>query len=642
MELTGYYLIIFLILFPLLMSGLFLALPNTRLRDMAVTIVSAIIIAATIVVTVISVGSGAVLHNMDIGVVNQIMLVAEILMTIGLLYLTIRYRKVLATAFLLAQAVIIIYAESLIMSVHPSGADLFLDEFSLIMALIIGIIGSLICIYSVGYMRDYHTHHPEIKDRRKGFFCLLFLFLSAMFGIVFSNNLLWLFFFWEITTLCSFLLIGYAWDEQARNNAFWALTLNVLGGMAFALAFVVIMITTPDGSMLFLDQLLTTAPLLAMMPVALIGFSGLTKAAQMPFSSWLIGAMIAPTPVSALLHSSTMVKAGVYVFVRFAPILEGSIVGIMFALIGAITFLGGSAIAVSQSNAKKVLAYSTIANLGLVVACASVGLPEAVLAAVMLIIFHAVAKSLLFLSVGTVEHKVHSRDIEDMDGLISSMPRMSALMLVGIAGMFLAPFGMLISKWAAIEAFAQTDMGVVLVSIIAFGSAVTIFFWTKWMGKLIAVTGVNRKNLEKKVSRMEWTALYVLAALTVICCFILPFISSTFIGPFLQFTLGETVMMGQENAVIMILMLVLILLMPLSVLHFKKSSKPIPRYMGGRPVPNTVSFMGSMGMVKDVELSNYYIVNWFGENRISVYGVLLCSLLIIAIFAYMAIGGVVI
>lgn len=641
MELTGYYLILFLILFPLLMSGVFLVFPNNRLRDMAVTIVSAIIIVATILVTVISIGSGAVLHYMDVGIVNLIMLGSEILMTIGLLYLTIKYRKVLATIFLIAQAVIIIYAESLIIGAHPGGADLFLDEFSLIMALIIGIIGSLICVYSVGYMRDYHEHHTEIKDRRQGFFCLLFLFLSAMFGIVFSNNLLWLFFFWEITTLCSFLLIGYAWDEEARNNAFWALTLNVLGGVAFSLAFVVIMITSPDGNMLFLNELISSAPLLAMMPVALIGFSGLTKAAQMPFSSWLIGAMIAPTPVSALLHSSTMVKAGVYVFVRFAPVLEGSVVGIMFSLVGAITFLAGSAIAVSQSNAKKVLAYSTIANLGLVIACASVGLPEAVLAAVLLIVFHAVAKSLLFLSVGAVEHKVHSRDIEDMDGLISSMPRMSALMLVGIAGMFLAPFGMLISKWAAIEAFAQTDMGVVLVSIIAFGSAVTIFFWTKWMGKLIAVSGEIKENLEKKVSRTEWTALYILAALVVICCFILPFISSTFIGPFLEFSLGKTVMMGQENIVIMILLLVLILIMPLSVLQFKKSFHQIPRYMGGRPVPDTVSFMGSMGLVRDVELSNYYVENWFGENRLSIYGVFLCSLLIIAIFTYMVIGGII-
>ena len=132
-------------------------------------------------------------------------------------------------------------------------------------------------------------------------------------------------------------------------------------------------------------------------PLALIAVAGLTKAAQMPFSTWLTGAMVAPTPVSALLHSSTMVKAGVYLLVLFAPLFSQTWVGVFLALIGAFTFVVTSALAISQSNAKKVLAYSTIANLGLITACAGIGTPEAIMAAILLIIFHAVSKALLFL-----------------------------------------------------------------------------------------------------------------------------------------------------------------------------------------------------------------------------------------------------
>ena len=196
--------------------------------------------------------------------------------------------------------------------------------------------------------------------------------------------------------------------------------MNLLGGLAFAGA--LIWLASTGGGM-ELDKLIATGGIIALVPAVLISFAGITKSAQFPFSSWLVGAMIAPTPVSALLHSSTMVKAGVYVMVRFAPVLQGTTPGYMIALVGGFTFLLASAIAISQSNAKKVLAYSTIANLGLIVACAGIGTYEAIWAAILLIIFHAVSKSLLFLCVGTVEHQIGSRDIEDMNGLITRMPK---------------------------------------------------------------------------------------------------------------------------------------------------------------------------------------------------------------------------
>lgn len=631
-------LLVFLILFPALAALLFCILPNSRLRDTIVILVSAVIIAATLYLFVLFAGAGTIYFDIDGGMISQIMTGLEVVISAGLLYLAAKYRQYIIAGLVVVQLGVVLYAESLM---HGTAAlnNLFIDPFSVIMAMIIGIIGSLICIYSVGYMRDYHDHHGDMPDKRRWFFALLFVFLAAMFGVVFSNNLFWLFFFWEVTTLCSFLLIGYSWDEQARKNAFWALLLNLVGGLGFAVTFVWAGMTDPSGGLIMMDTLLAAGPAVAMIPAALIGFAGLTKAAQMPFSSWLVGAMIAPTPVSALLHSSTMVKAGVYVIVRFAPIYDASMVGYIISLVGGVTFLLASGIAISQSNAKKVLAYSTIANLGLVVACAGIGTYAAVWAAILLIIFHAIAKSLLFLSVGTVEHKIGSRDIEDMTGLLGRLPKIAVMMMIGIAGMFLAPFGMLISKWAALLAFLDAQYGFVLVLLLAFGSAVTVFFWTKWLGKLVEVAW-KPEPLEVKISTQEYTALVPLTVLMVAVCIGFPLLSTYLVVPYVFDIYGMAATLGQANTIIMVMMVFMVLVMPLSLLYFRKDRKILPHYVGGRPATADMHFKGSIGVQRPVALGNYYLTNYFGEKRLSNIGNGLC-IAFIAMIAVALLMGVI-
>ena len=243
-----------------------------------------------------------------------------------------------------------------------------------------------------------------------------------------------------------------------------------------------------------------------------LAFAGITKAAQMPFQTWLLGAMVAPTPTSALLHSSTMVKAGVFLLVKCAPLYAVCPApSVMVMLVGGITFALCSFMAISQSNAKRVLAYSTIANLGLITMCAGVGTPEAVWAAIFLIIFHAIAKSLLFLCVGTAEHHIGSRDIEDMDLLFERMPRLARFMMLGIMCMFIAPFGMLVAKWATLVSFVDMDQ-VALILILAFGSAATFMFWAKWLGKLAGIAG-QPENVELTVHKSEWASLLLMVVL---------------------------------------------------------------------------------------------------------------------------------
>ncbi|OQC72090.1 MAG: F(420)H(2) dehydrogenase subunit L [Euryarchaeota archaeon ADurb.Bin009] len=572
---------------------------------------------------------GAVYFAASSEATDIVMVAIEMALALFIIAMGVKFRNYLAIALAVVQAALVVYLETTFAGSLHAANNLFVDQFSIIMALIIGIIGSLIAVYGVRYMETYHHHHPEVRDRQRMFFFVIFAFLAAMFGLVFSNNLMWVFFFWEVTTIASFVLIGYSETEEATTNAFRALVMNLLGGVAFVAALIFLAATGPTSGGVDLALVLASGDAaVILVPAVLIGFAGITKAALMPFSSWLLGAMVAPTPVSALLHSSTMVKAGVYILVRFAPVFAGTFAGLSVGLVGAVTFVVASAIAISRSDAKSVLAYSTIANLGLIAACAGVGTYMLVWAAILLIIFHAVAKSLLFLGTGAIEHRIGSRNIEDMEGLIVRMPKMAVMMFIGIAGMFLAPFGMLVSKWAAIEAFVQAPFGLVFIAILAYGSAVTVFFWAKWMGKLVAVTR-GTERIEKGFLEEPWVPLYITTAIVILVVFLFPVISTALIEPYVFVIYGMTAHLAQANVAIMLLMISLLLILPISFSLFRKSAKRLPVYMGGRPATPELQFAGSLGMTREAQTQNYYLTGYFGEARLFLPGAVVCTVLIL-------------
>jgi ech hydrogenase subunit A len=566
---------------------------------------------------------------------SLLMLLIEAGMGAYIVYVGIRARHALIVALMLAQAGLMFWFECTYGSRLEAAHNLFLDKFSVIMSLINGVVGGGICLYALGYMREYHeVAHRDVADRRPLFFSLLFVFMGAMFGIIFANNLLWLFLFWEITTLCSFLLISYTQTEEAKLNALRALVMNLAGGLAFAIA--VVWFYRQTGS-IELQTMVASKKGLVLLPAALLCLAGITKSAQLPFSSWLLGAMVAPTPVSALLHSSTMVKAGVYLVLRVAPVVTGTTVGLMVALVGAVTFLVGSLAAITTNDAKKVLAWSTVANLGLIVLCGGIGTAAAVWAGLLLIIFHAVAKGLLFLCVGIVEHKLHSRDIESMSGLLVNMPRVGVMMLIGMAGMFLAPFGMLISKWAVLK--AVVDAFPALSVFIVFGSAATLFFWVKWMGKLLEVVR-PRQNVEGHLGLGEAVALYGLSAATFLACLFFPLISSVLIEPYVDHVFGQSVTMSQGNIIIMTIMMVMITLFPLSFINYGRGVKVMDAYLGGANVQSSVRFLGSGAQVQDVTMNNYYLRNFFSEAWLRRWGVgsataLVAAMLLVAAGPYL-------
>ncbi len=635
--------IAFLIIFPLVAAAALALVRAESARRIIVLGAGAIIGIASIAFIVTALpayGGKIVLIAFDSEIIDHIGTGITILIAVVVLYFAWRYKNFWAGIIATIQVVLALVVETLFAHQLDVPYGLYFDGLSLLMTFIIGVIGSAICIYALGYMEDFQKHEPEgARDRRPFFFALMFVFLSAMYVIVFSNNLIWLFTGWEVTTVCSFLLIGYTRTEEAIRNAFRQIIMNMAGGIGFAIAIYCCTAWLHTVSLYeFIAYGSMAAPGAALVAVFL-GFAGITKAAQMPFQTWLLGAMVAPTPTSALLHSSTMVKAGVFLLVKLAPVFAVcEVPSIMVMLVGGITFMMCSFLAISQSNGKRVLAYSTIANLGLITACAGVGTPEAVWAACFLILFHALAKSLLFMCVGTAEHHIGSRDIEDMDLLFDRMPRLARFMMLGIMGMFIAPFGMLIAKWATLVSFVDTGE-VALIIILAFGSAATFMFWAKWLGKLAGIAG-SPENVELDVHKTEWGALLLTAVLTVAACVLLPLLSYVIVEPYVVSVYG---VLGQDiasdNLWIASICVIFVVVVLFGGIGSKKTRRVSVYLAGVGDNHDERTFRNSLSGITTATARNWYMEDFFGEARVAPIGVW-ASVLVMVVAVILAFVGV--
>ena len=620
----------FLILFPLLVAGVLLLVNNETARRVIVCSSAVIIGFGSVWLVLANLGTPWVGIEFSSGAIDIACTLIGLVIAAVILCFGVKYKNVLACVLAVVQVVGSVVFDVFVAHGIEVQYGLYLDSLTLVTTFIIGVVGSGICIYALGYMEDFQAHEPaDAKDRRPRFFALMFLFLSAMYVIVFSNNLLWMFTGWEVSTVCSFLLIGYTKTPEAINNAFRQIIMNLAGGIGFLVALFAIALTMDTLSLVEFIAAGVMAPALAALPAVALAFAGMTKAAQMPFHTWLLGAMVAPTPTSALLHSSTMVKAGVFLLIKLSPIfLVCPVASVMTILVGGITFLLCSFMAISQTNAKRVLAYSTIANLGLIVACAGVGTPEAVWAATFLVLFHAVAKSLLFLCVGTAEHHIGSRDIEDMDLMFERMPRLARFMMAGIMIMFVAPFGMLIAKWGTLVSFADTG-NVALILILGFGSAATFLFWAKWLGKLSGIAA-HPLNVETTVHRSEWIALMVMAVLSMLCCVGLPVLSTFLVEPYIFDVFGVCSQgVSQANLWVAALLSAVVFIVLFGGLG-SQQVKQVPVYLAGVSVNNANrTFHNSLSGETMATSRNWYMEGIFGEPKVAPVGVWATSIIIV-------------
>ena len=623
----------FLIVFPLVVAAVLLFVKQDKARNVVVCVSGTVIGIASIVMVVTNLGASCTLFEFSSEVLDFVCTGISVLIAAVIIAFAVRYKNVWAAVLAVVQVVGTLVLEFAFAHEIEVPYGLYFDSLSLLMTFIIGVVGSGICIYALGYMEDFQAHEPaDAPDRRPLFFALMFVFLSAMFVIVFANNMEWMFTGWEVTTLCSFLLIGYTRTEEAIRNSFRQIIMNLAGGLGFLVALYCCALSI--GTFSFQEFLVIGMmnPAVVTLAVTALAFAGITKAAQMPFQTWLLGAMVAPTPTSALLHSSTMVKAGVFMLVKLAPVMQFCPTpSLMVMLVGGITFVLCSFMAISQSNAKRVLAYSTIANLGLITACAGVGTAEAVWAACFLILFHAIAKSLLFLCVGTAEHHIGSRDIEDMDLLFDRMPRLARFMMLGIMCMFIAPFGMLMAKWATLVSFVDARQ-VALIIILAFGSAATFMFWAKWLGKLAGIAG-SPQNVETTVRPTEWVSLLLMAVLLVLACVFLPFISAFCVEPYVfsvYSSLGQDI--SADNLWLASICTAVVVIVLFSGLGGKQKGRRVGVYLAGvSRDDDTRAFQNSLSGTTEAS-RNWYMDAVFGEKRIAPIGVVFNALIMVVSF----------
>lgn len=306
-----------------------------------------------------------------------------------------------------------------------------MDGFAWMFSMLITVVGLLVVVYARYYMSP--------QDPVPRFFSFLLSFMGAMLGVVLSGNLIQLILFWELTSLTSFLLIGYWYqNSDARRGARMSLLVTGTGGMALLAGMLLIghIVGSYD-----LDAVLSSGNVIREHPwyvptLVLILLGAFTKSAQFPFHFWLPRAMAAPTPVSAYLHSATMVKAGVFLLTRFWPVMAGTehwfwIVG----TVGLVTLLFGGYAALFQQDLKGLLAYSTISHLGLITLLLGMNSPLATVAAIFHIMNHATFKASLFMGAGVIDHETGTRDIRRLSGLYKAMPITATLAMVAAASM---------------------------------------------------------------------------------------------------------------------------------------------------------------------------------------------------------------
>ncbi|BDA85991.1 Na(+)/H(+) antiporter subunit A [Aureimonas sp. SA4125] len=335
-----------------------------------------------------------------------------------------------------------------------------LDGLSLVFGLLITGIGTLIVLYSGGYLAGH-------RDLGR-FFTFILMFMAAMLGLVLADDLMTLIVYWELTSITSFLLIGFDHErERARRGAIQALVITGGGGLALMAGLVLIRevlgLTSMTEVLAAGDALRDSAWYL---PILLLVLGGaFTKSAQMPFHVWLPNAMEAPTPVSAYLHSATMVKAGVYLLMRLNPALGETLLWeTILPLFGGVTLVGGALLALRQTDMKLILAYTTVASLGLLVMLIGVGSEAAMEAAVLYLVAHALFKGALFMVAGSVDHGAGSRDLLRLGGLRRAMPiTFVAALLAALSMGGVLPFFGFLAKEVIYEATAApTPRGIAL------------------------------------------------------------------------------------------------------------------------------------------------------------------------------------
>ena len=437
--------------------------------------------------------------------------------------------------------------------------DVYVDGLGLLFAILISGIGALVVLYSIGYL----SHREDLTS----FYIYLLIFMTAMLGVVLNDNVLGLYLFWELTSISSFLLIAFWYNrERSLYGATKSMLITMGGGFLMLGGFLSLYLITGSFSIreMIAQVDLIQASELAPIAIVLILLGAFTKSAQFPFYIWLPDAMEAPTPVSAYLHSATMVKAGLYLVARFTPIFAFSELWVWLILLtGLITLAWASFNAVKQDDLKAMLAFSTVSQLGMIMSLLGLGalgvhtgaaeglFTVAIVAAVFHLINHATFKGALFMLVGIIDHESGTRSLKRLGGLMTIMPitgTMTAITAASMAG--LPPFNGFLSKEMFLEVMVNirhadfsflSDVSILFPILAVFGSIFTfiysiMLFKEVFLGKETEVT----PKTPHEASWLMLTSPMILSLLVIVFGLFPNILSQTIIDPAAMGILGTT------------------------------------------------------------------------------------------------------
>ena len=505
-----------LFIIPVIAGSLIMFLPWKKTKSIVIT--TALLLSAISVYLFINFGQPYYFSVPQY--LNKVVAGIDILLLVYFGWVAIRLKNWKVGLLSMIQLALLFYLLKVIPSSHVM--QFMVDKLGVFMFLLINIISGIIAVYSTRYIDEEDCS----TFRKKYFLTIMFFFIAVMNMVVSADDLEYFYLFFELTTLASFLFIGFRKDPESVRNAITALWMNQVGGLVILVA-ILIMAYNGYGAATFSNLLANGKSAGILIPLALLSMAALVKGAQMPFNKWLLGAMVAPTPVSALLHSSTMVKIAPFMILRLSPALKDTPVAMVLIALTAFVFVASSIGALSQDNFKKILAHSTIALLALMIMMAAIGSSVTILASLILILFHGLSKSMLFLNAGILEKVFHIKQTSDMDRLGETGPFTSLVITIGFMSLLIPPFGAFIGKWLSIEtlgSFAENKniFAALIIVAVACGGAVLSLLYFKVLGILISRSGENDHIRFENTGAVYSVTTKVLLALVFICMLGLP------------------------------------------------------------------------------------------------------------------------
>ncbi|MDY0116639.1 MAG: proton-conducting transporter membrane subunit [Sulfurimonadaceae bacterium] len=481
----------FLILSPLLFA-LIVLFAGVKIRDILT------------ILFVVFLGGVSIFHLLFIDepltytlshIYHQLFFTIDVVLLLFFLYVGFVKKHILVAALAISQ--IVLYGAVQLTGVGEGSSDILIDNNTLMMYLIINIVGGIIIIYSLKYIES----EAFGRLKKNAFIAMLFFFISVMNFLVSANNIEMFFLLFELTTLCSYILISYRKDEISIANGLKALWMNQIGGVAILAALLLALVSYKTDSF---DVLLANIDTAYMIPIVFLLIAAFVKGAAIPFEKWLLGAMVAPTPVSAILHSATMVKIAPFLVLKLSVAMTGFLADSVM-LFGTFVFFAASLLALSKNYFKEILGLSTIALLSFMMALAAMGTPESIMAASILMVFHALSKALLFLQMGILEKEFNLKYVNDIESLMSYSPLVVFFIVFGFASLTLPPFGVFIGKFMAFETFAvmmkNNPIYILGLLFTALGSVFLTILYFKVLTKIFVKDMNLKETMRKPISK---------------------------------------------------------------------------------------------------------------------------------------------